>query len=108
MAAYLFPMIMAQAGQRRIQLNKPYSTIVSGIWNYLYAGTAGGVFRAPLSSFAGIIELQNDNIPLNIFPIPCNETLQITCDEPGTKTIEIYNTLGECIEQCELNNTKLT
>jgi len=74
---------------------------------YLYVGTAGGVFRAPLSSFAGISELQDNNIHLNIFPNPCNEILQITCDEPGTKNIEIYNILGECVQQSVLNNNEV-
>ncbi len=73
----------------------------------LYAGTAGGVFRAPLSSFAGIGEQQSDNIHVNISPNPCNETLHITSDEPGTKHIEIYNTLGECVQQQELNTNEV-
>ncbi|MEI8204651.1 MAG: T9SS type A sorting domain-containing protein [Bacteroidota bacterium] len=73
--------------------------------SYLYAGTGGGVFRAPLSSFAGISELQNNHV--NVFPVPCHETLRIMGDAPATKHVEIYNTLGKCVQQNELNTNEV-
>ncbi len=70
---------------------------------YLYVGTRGGVFRSPMGS-AGINQIQNDNIAINISPNPCNKALQITCTESGMKYVEIYNILGERVLQKELNN----
>ncbi len=75
--------------------------------SYLFAGTAGGVFRTPLSSFAGIKDIYNKNIHVNIFPNPCTKTFQITCDQPGIKNIEIYNVLGKCVLQKEINNKNI-
>jgi len=71
---------------------------------YLYAGTGNGIFRAALSSIAGINEMQNENIQVNIFPNPCSGTLQITGNEFQKTEMEIYNISGECVLQRELYN----
>jgi ligand-binding sensor domain-containing protein len=63
--------------------------------NYLFAGTAGGVFRAQLSSFAGINEIQNENIQINIFPDPNNGLFQVSGNKSQISSIVIYNMLGE-------------
>jgi len=74
---------------------------------YMYAGTRGGVFRAPLSYFAGINEMQNENVHLTVFPNPSNGTLQITHEGAKIKTIEIYNVMGKLVQQEETINDNI-
>lgn len=76
-----------------------YSFLVFG--NYIFAGTNGGVFRAPLSSFAGISDMQDENAHIDIFPDPSGGEFHIICNMPGKKFIEVYDMSGQCVRQGE-------
>lgn len=63
----------------------------------LFAGTGNGVFVRDLGALAGIGNIRNEEMQMDIFPNPCSGTFHAESDRAMKATMEIYNLNGEKI-----------
>jgi len=71
---------------------------------YIFAGTLqDGVWKLPLSQ-VGIEETDNNASNIAVYPNPAADRVFINIKEKQDMIVQIYNVVGECVLQRELNN----
>ncbi len=79
------------------------SLLVSG--SYIFAGLGErGVWKRPLSEISGIEETNNNASNISVYPNPAADRVFINISERKDLVMQIYNVVGECVLQRELNN----
>lgn len=90
-----------------IDLNK-FATESNAIIKFSYISNMGGSINIDNINFSKDVSIENQNpeISLNIYPNPANDKVFINFTDKQVVKMQVYNMIGECVLQRELNSFK--